>query len=77
MIFKSADPKTALEKTRRKLADVEANIAGLMTKRAETLLSAEDAGAVVSIDLVRAQRQRGVLHAFADRGPCQPGSRQR
>ena len=54
MIFKSADPKTALEKTRRKLADVEANIAGLTTKRAETLLSAEDAGAVVSIDLVRA-----------------------
>src|SRR5262249_21904601 len=23
-------------------------------------------------NLVRAQRQRGVLHAFADRGPCQP-----
>jgi hypothetical protein len=24
-------------------------------------------------NLVRAQRQRGVLHTFADRDPCQPG----
>ena len=24
-------------------------------------------------NLVGAQRQRGVLHTFADRGPCQPG----
>ena len=24
-------------------------------------------------NLVRTQRQRGVLHTFADRSPCQPG----
>jgi hypothetical protein len=49
MIFKS-NPAAALDKTRRKLADVEANIGSLKVKRAETLLSAEDAEAVVAID---------------------------
>jgi hypothetical protein len=49
MPFRS-DPSAALSKTERKLADVEANIVSLRAKRAETLLSAEDAGAVVAID---------------------------
>jgi hypothetical protein len=39
-----------LEKTRAKLASVEENIISLRAKRAEALLAAEDAGAVVAID---------------------------
>jgi hypothetical protein len=50
MIFKSSNPQAALDKTRAKLASVESNIIELRAKRAETLLSAEDAGAVVAID---------------------------
>ena len=49
MIFKT-DPAAALEKTRAKLASVDDNIASLRAKRAEVLLTAEDAGAVVAID---------------------------
>jgi hypothetical protein len=41
----SSDPAAALDKTRAKLASVEENIAG--SKRAEVLLTAEDAGAVI------------------------------
>jgi hypothetical protein len=48
-LFKS-DPAAALEKTRQKLVSVDENLASLRAKRAEVLLSAEDAGAVVSID---------------------------
>jgi hypothetical protein len=50
VIFKSSNPQAALDKTQRKLGDVEANIASLKEKRAATLLTVEDAGAVVAID---------------------------
>jgi hypothetical protein len=46
-LFKQ-DPAAALDKTRRKLSNVEDNIASLRAKRAEVLLSSEDAGAVVT-----------------------------
>jgi hypothetical protein len=46
----SGDPAAVLDKTRAKLSGVEDNIASLRTKRAEVLLAAEDAGAVVTID---------------------------
>jgi len=49
MIFKS-DPSAALDKTRAKLSSVEETLASLRAKRAEVLLVAEDAGAVVTID---------------------------
>jgi len=49
MIFKT-DPAAALDKTRNKLASVDDNIASLRAKRAEVLLTAEDAGAVTTID---------------------------
>jgi hypothetical protein len=48
-LFKG-DPQAALDKTRAKLSSVEDNISSLKAKRAETLLAAEDAGAVVTID---------------------------
>jgi len=46
-LFKQ-DPAAALDKTRQKLSNVEDNIASLRAKRAEVLLSSEDAGAVVT-----------------------------
>jgi hypothetical protein len=49
MIFKS-DPTAALDKARKKLSGVDENLASLRAKRAEVLLTAEDAGAVVAID---------------------------
>jgi hypothetical protein len=49
MIFRS-DPTVALDKARNKLAGVDENLATLRAKRAEVLLSAEDAGAVVALD---------------------------
>ena len=45
-----ADASAALEKTRRKLADVEANIAALQTSRTEKLATTEDIAEVQSID---------------------------
>ena len=39
-----------MDKARSKLANVDENLASLRAKRAEVLLSAEDAGAVVAID---------------------------
>jgi hypothetical protein len=45
-----SDPTVALDKARKKLSSVDENLASLRAKRAEVLLSAEDAGAVVVID---------------------------
>jgi hypothetical protein len=44
------DPAAALARVHKKLASVESNLIDLRAKRAETLLSAEDASAVVAID---------------------------
>jgi DNA anti-recombination protein RmuC len=57
MIFKS-DPAAALDKARKKLSSVDENLASLRAKRAEVLLSAEDAGAVVAIDQAIEAEQR-------------------
>jgi chromosome segregation ATPase len=56
--FKSSDPTVALDKARKKLSSVDENLAGLRAKRAEVLLSAEDAGAVVAIDQAIEAEQR-------------------
>jgi hypothetical protein len=56
-MFKS-DPTAALDKARRKLSSVDENLASLRAKRAEVLLSAEDAGAVVAIDQAIEAEQR-------------------
>jgi DNA anti-recombination protein RmuC len=57
MIFKS-DPQAALDKARKKLSSVDENLASRRAKRAEVLLSAEDAGAVVAIDQAIEAEQR-------------------
>jgi hypothetical protein len=49
MIFKT-DPQAALGKARKKLSGVDENLASLRAKRAEVLLTAEDAGSVVAVD---------------------------
>lgn len=49
-LFKSSDPQAALGKARRKLFSVDENLASLRAKRAEVLLTAEDAGSVVAVD---------------------------
>jgi multidrug efflux pump subunit AcrA (membrane-fusion protein) len=49
MIFKT-DPQAALDKARKKLSGVDENLASLRAKRAEVLLTAEDAGSVVAVD---------------------------
>jgi hypothetical protein len=51
VIFKSSNPQAALDKTRRKLGDVEANIAELKTKRA-ALLAAADADNIGEVQAV-------------------------
>jgi hypothetical protein len=81
MIFKS-DPTAALDKARKKLSSVDENLASLRAKRAEVLLSAEDAGAVAAIDQAIEAEQRNAeiykdrikalqeeirRHAFEDR----------
>jgi hypothetical protein len=48
-LFK-ADPVAALDKARKKLTSADENLASLRAKRAEVLLTAEDAGSVVAID---------------------------
>lgn len=57
-LFKSSDPQAALDKARRKLSSVDENLASLRAKRAEVLLTAEDAGAVVAIDQAIEAEQR-------------------
>ena len=64
-IFKS-DPSAALDKTRAKLASVDDNIASLRAKRAETLLEAEDAGAVTTIDRA-IEAEEANARIYADR----------
>jgi hypothetical protein len=57
MIFK-ADPTAALDKARKKLSSVDENLASLRAKRAEVLLTSDDAGAVVAIDQAIEAEQR-------------------
>jgi DNA anti-recombination protein RmuC len=65
-LFKSSDPQAALDKARRKLSSVDENLASLRAKRAEVLLSAEDAGAVVTIDYAIAA-ERANAEIYGDR----------
>ena len=59
-----ADPAAALDKTRNKLASVDDNIASLRAKRAEVLLTAEDAGAVTTIDrAIEVERANAAIYA--------------
>jgi hypothetical protein len=49
-LLNGGDPAAALDKAHAKLAALHDNIADLRAKRAETLLAAEDASAVTTID---------------------------
>jgi hypothetical protein len=61
-MFKS-DPTVALEKALKKLSNVDENLASLRAKRAEVLLSAEDAGAVAAIDqAIEAERRNAEIY---------------
>jgi hypothetical protein len=61
-LFKS-NPAAALEKARDKLANVETNIGSLGARRAEALLTAEDASAVVAIDqAIDAERRNAEIY---------------
>jgi hypothetical protein len=62
MIFKS-NQHAALEKARDKLANVETNIGSLGARRAEALLTAEDASAVVAIEqAIESERRNAAIY---------------
>jgi hypothetical protein len=61
-LFKS-DPRAALEKARDKLLNVETNIGSLGARRAEALLTAEDASAVVAIEqAIEGERRNAAIY---------------